>query len=81
MNYLISKRVLRQRNGNYGDNLIVTGKFGIKNKKQRYVTPILYNYLLELKEKDRNVLVNIENVKPNQRYMFNEFNNLNGNTS
>jgi len=75
MDYLIQKGVLIQKRGTYGDNLIVTGKYGSGRGKQRYVTVPLYNYLLRLKEKDKNELVglglDLDRVKDNQRYMFN----------
>jgi hypothetical protein len=76
MDYLIQKKILIQRKGTYGDNLIVTGKFGNGRGKQRYVTVPLYNYLLRLKEKDKIELVSLglEMVKENQRYMFDSSN-------
>lgn len=67
MDYLISKGVLKQSHGNYGDNLIVTGKFGNGRGKTRYVTTPVYNYLLRLQEQDKQ---DINKVKDNQKYMF-----------
>lgn len=67
MDYLIQKCVLKQTHGNYGDNLIITGKFGNGRGKQRYVTTPVYNYLLRLQEQDKH---DINKVKDNQRYMF-----------
>jgi hypothetical protein len=72
MSYLIQKKILIQKRGNYGDNLIVTGKFGNGRGKQRYLTVPLYNYLLRLKEKDKIELVDLglDNVKENQKYLI-----------
>lgn len=67
MDYLISKNILKQTHGNYGDSLIVTGKFGKGRGKQRFVTTPTYNYLLRLQEKDKQ---DVNNIKDNQRYMF-----------
>jgi len=72
MDFLIKQNIIRiykngEFKGTYGDSLIVTGKQGTKNKKQRYVSPTIYNKLQELLGKQVN---NIENVKDNQRYMF-----------
>ena len=53
MDYLISKGALKQSKGNYGDQLVVTGKFGNGRGKQRYVNDPLYGYLLRLKEQDK----------------------------
>jgi hypothetical protein len=70
-NYLIQKGILKESHGSYGEDLIVTGKFGIGRQKQRYVTPFVYNYLLREKSKDKNKLViDIDKIKHNQRYMF-----------
>lgn len=71
MSYLIQKKILIQKRGTYGDNLIVTGKFGSGRNKQRYLTTPLYNYLLRLKEKDKLELVSLglDNVKDNQKYL------------
>lgn len=77
MNYLISKNILKQTHGNYGDDLIVTGKFGKGRCKQRYLTTPLYNYLLRLQEKDKQ---DVNKIKDNQRYMF-SFVNDNEDTS
>ncbi len=69
--YLIRKGILKQFHGNYGENLIVTGKFGSGRGKQRYVTPFVYNYLLREKSKDKNrSVINIDKIKHNQRYLF-----------
>ena len=70
MSYLINRNILKQKKGNYGDNLVITGKFGSKIKKQRYVTPPIYNYMLKLHEKDRQELVDMDKVNKNQRYLF-----------
>jgi len=67
MDYLISNLVLKQTHGNYGDNLIVTGKFGNARGKQRFVTTHTYNYLLRLQEQDK---LDVGNIKDNQKYMF-----------
>ena len=48
MDYLIQKNILQQKNGNYGENLIVIGKFSSGKRKQRYCTPPIYSYLLRL---------------------------------
>ena len=68
MDYLILNLVLKQNKGNYGDNLIVTGKFGNARGKTRYITTPVYNYLLRLQENDKQ---DINKVKDNQRYLFN----------
>lgn len=73
MDYLIKKGALRQQKGNFGEDLIVTGKFSIGRRKQRFLTTPMYNYLLRLKEKDKQGLVlnlNLDKVKSNQRYLF-----------
>ena len=69
MNYLINLKILKLFHGNYGDNLIVTGKFGNARGKTRYITDPYYNYLLRLKQNDKNKQT-IDNVKDNQRYLF-----------
>jgi len=77
MDYLIKKRALRQSKGNFGEDLIVIGKFSIGRRKQRFLTTPMYNYLLRLKEKDRQELVlesNLDKVKDNQRYLFSSSN-------
>lgn len=66
-NYLVQKGVLRQSKGNYGDNLVVTGKFGKSRGKTRYITTPVYNYLLRLQEQDKQ---DINKIKDNQKYMF-----------
>ena len=55
------------KNGNYGDALIVTGKYGSGLKKQRFVTTPTYNYLLRLQEQK---VTDINKVKDNQKYLF-----------
>lgn len=72
MEYLIQKKILVQKRGTYGDSLIVTGKFGSGRGKQRYLTTPIYNYMLRLKEKDKNELVGLglDKVKDNQKYLF-----------
>ena len=72
MDYLISNLVLKQIHGDYGDNLIVTGKFGSGKKKQRFVTTPTYNYLLRLQENDK---LDINKIKDNQKYLFSKSNN------
>lgn len=67
MDSLIFKQILKQSKGNYGDNLIITGKFGNGRGKQRYVTDPTYNYLLRLQEKDKQ---DLDKVKDNQKYLF-----------
>jgi len=69
MSYLINLKILKQYHGNYGDNLIVIGKFSSKSRKQRFITDPYYNYLLRLKQNDKNKQT-INDVKDNQRYMF-----------
>ena len=64
MDQLISNLVLKQTHGNYGDNLIVTGKFGNARGKTMYITTPVYNYLLRLQENDKQ---NISKNKVNQR--------------
>ena len=76
MDYLISNLVLKQTHGNYGDNLVVTGKFGNARGKTRYITTPVYNYLLRLQENDKQ---DVDKIKDNQRYLFN--NNDNNNVS
>ena len=69
MNYLINLKILKLFHGNYGDNLVVTGKFGNARGKTRYITDPYYNYLLRLKLNDKNKQ-SIADVKENQRYLF-----------
>jgi len=69
MSYLISKNIIKQFHGSFGDNLVVIGKFSSKSRKQRYITDPYYNYLLRLKQNDKNKQT-IDDVKDNQRYMF-----------
>ena len=69
MTYLISRNILKQTHGSYGDNLVVIGKFSSGLRKQRYLTEPLYNYLIRLKQTDKDKQ-NIDDVKENQRYLF-----------
>ena len=69
MSYLINLKILKQHHGNYGDNLVVIGKFSSGKRKQRYITDPYYNYLLRLKQNDKNKQT-INDVKENQRYLF-----------
>ena len=69
MSYLINLKILKQYHGNYGDNLVVIGKFSSGKRKQRYITDPYYNYLLRLKQNDKNKQT-INDVKENQRYLF-----------
>jgi len=69
MSYLINLKILKQHHGNYGDNLVVIGKFSSKSRKQRYITDPYYNYLLRLKQNDKNKQT-IDDIKDNQRYLF-----------
>ena len=69
MSYLINLKIIKQHNGNYGDNLVVIGKFSSKKRKQRYITDPYYNYLLRLKQNDKNKQT-IDDIKENQRYLF-----------
>ena len=66
-NYLILKNILTQKHGNYGENLIVIGKFSSRLRKQRYCTPPVYNALLSLKSRE---IVDLDRVKENQKYLF-----------
>ena len=68
MDYLILNLALKQNKGNYGDSLIVTGKFGNARGKTRYITTPVYNYLLRLQENNK---LDINKIKDNQRYLFN----------
>jgi len=72
MNLLIQSGNLKlNKQGNYGDNLVVTNKQGNKSKKQRYTTPFTYNNLMRLKEIEKNKQkLNLDKVKFNQRYLF-----------
>ena len=67
--YLINLKILKLLHGNYGDSLVVTGKFGNARGKTRYITDSYYNYLLRLKLNDKNKQT-IDDVKENQRYLF-----------
>jgi len=68
MELIIERKIIKlNKKGNYGDSLVVTGKYGGKNKKQRYVTPSIYNKLLNSKYEE---LIDIITVKSNQMYMF-----------
>ena len=69
MSYLISKNIIKQTHGNYGDNLVVIGKFSSGRRKQRYCTPPVYNQLLKLKKKDRlEQYFNLNNTIFSQNY-------------
>ena len=87
MSYLIKKGILRlNKQGNYGDNLIVCGNKGSKyghysqnsqhrsKHKQRFTTNYIYNKLLESQKQDIND-TNLDNIKENQRYLFNDGSN------
>ena len=79
MDYLIERNILKQTHGNYGDNLIVTGKFVNARVKTRYITTPVYNYLLRLQENDKQ---DIDKIKDNQKYLFsNNSNNSNNSVS
>lgn len=82
MEYLIQNGILElNKQGNYGDNLKVTGSKGSKygkysknsqhraQHKQRFTTNYIYNRLLELQKQDRNN-IDIDKVKDNQKYLF-----------
>jgi len=69
MSYLINLKILKQFHGSFGDNLVVIGKYSSKSRKQRYITDPYYNYLLRLKQNDKNKQT-IDDVKDNQRYLF-----------
>lgn len=69
MSYLISRNIIQQNRGNYGESLIVTGKFGSGRNKQRFVTPFVYRKLLEFKNEDKQELVDVGKIKDNQRYL------------
>jgi len=69
MQYLITHNILKQFHGNYGDNLVVIGKFSSGLRKQRYITDPYYNYLTRLKQQDKDKQ-NIDDVKDNQKYLF-----------
>jgi len=73
--YLISKNIIHQKHGNYGESLVVIGKFSSGRRKQRYCTPPVYNYLLRLQEKDKQELFDLDKVKENQRYLFRDNSN------
>ena len=47
MDYLIKRKIIKlNKQGNYGDQLVVTGKFGSGTKKQRYVNDHVNNYFV-----------------------------------
>lgn len=78
MDYLISKNILKQKNGNYKDyagdkQIVVTGRYGSGKFKQRFLPDPTYNYLLKLQKEDKQKLesIDIDKIKHNQRYMFN----------
>jgi len=62
MDYLISKNILQQKHGNYGDQLVVTGKFGNGRGKQRYINDNIYSQLLRLKQLDKIALEDSSSV-------------------
>ena len=64
---MIKSGILKQVRGNYGESLIVTGKFGSGRGKQRYCTPPKYNELMFLKA---NKNQDMDNIKSNQRYLL-----------
>ena len=67
--YLISKNIIHQKHGNYGESLVVIGKFSSGRRKQRYCTPPVYNLLLKLKKKDRlEQYFNLNNTIFSQNY-------------
>jgi len=80
MSYLINLKILKQYHGNYGDNLVVIGKFSSKSRKQRYITDPYYNYLLRLKQNDKNKQT-INDVKDNQRYLFSSSSSMDSGSS
>ena len=54
MDYLIERKlIILNKQGNYGDQLVVTGKFGSGRKKQRYVNDHVYSRFLISKESDK----------------------------
>jgi len=67
MDYLISKGVLKQTRGNFGDNLVVTNKQGSGREKQRQITDPVYNQLLRLQSQEK---LDLTKVKHNQKYLF-----------
>ena len=67
MDFLIEKNILKQSKGNFGDSLIVTGKFSSGRGKQRYITDPLYNYLLRLQSQEK---MDKEKIKHNQKYFI-----------
>lgn len=72
MQYLIEKGILKPTyKYNYGDDLIVTGRFSSCRSKQRYVPTNIYNKLMELKKQE---VSDLSKVKFNQRYMFSDNN-------
>lgn len=85
--YLIAKKILRlNKIGNYKDptgdkKVVVTGSYGSKSKKQRYVQDALFYKLEEMKNKElAESKLDLSKVKDNQRYMFCS-NNINLNNS
>lgn len=54
MDYLIERKIIKlNKVGNYGDSLVVTGKFGGKNKKQRFANEHVYNKFIVSKLFDK----------------------------
>jgi len=68
MDYLIERKIIiLNKQGNYGDQLVVTSKFGSGRKKQRFTTPFSYNSMLISKRREK---LDISKVKDNQKYLF-----------
>lgn len=79
--FLISKKILRlNKIGNYKDptgdkKIVVTGSYGSKSKKQRYVQDALFYKLEEIKNKDiAESKLDLSLIKDNQRYLFSDSN-------
>lgn len=75
--FLITKKLLRlNKIGNYKDptgdkKVVVTGSYGSKSKKQRYVQDVLFLKLEELKNKElEESKLDLSLIKENQRYLF-----------
>lgn len=83
MDYLILKKILNQSKGNYidfsGKKIVVTGSYSVSRCKQRYLPDNIYESLLELKRKDREMLemdLGKDQIKDNQKYMFSNVSNI-----
>jgi len=75
--YLIQKNIIHQKHGNYGESLVVIGKFSSGRRKQRYCTPPVYNLLLKLKKKDRlEQYFNLNNTIFSQNYRLTGINSI-----